>query len=248
MEKILEQEKIWREMIFPTDKKEFIKSLYLKYKDDLKKVKKDQHEFYSVKDSIGLVPQLGDMEAEITYLLIREYKPNTIVEISPASGWSTSWILNALKDNGLGNLYSYDLVDDSTKTIPLLLSNSRWNFIKGDIKKNIHLLPEKIDYLFIDSDHSANFAMWYIQNLLSNKGENIKVSVHDILKNSNEPGWGEESNILCSWLVENEVPCMTASRALKDKGYSEFLELRKKIGLDAIIHAPDYNSMIYFNL
>ena len=65
-----------------------------------------------------LRPQLDDIEAEVTYLLIRESRPSTVVEISPSGGWSTSWILQALKDNDYGTLYSYDYNDASTKVLP----------------------------------------------------------------------------------------------------------------------------------
>src|SRR5450759_2726179 len=58
-----------------------------------------------------LDPHFDDIEAEITYLLIRASRPKTLVEISPFGGWSTSWILNAIRDNDYGTLYSYDLVD-----------------------------------------------------------------------------------------------------------------------------------------
>jgi len=63
-----------------------------------------------------LDPHFDDIEAEITYLLIRAFRPKTLVKISPLGGWSTSWILNAIRDNNYGTLYSYDLVDDSLKT------------------------------------------------------------------------------------------------------------------------------------
>src|SRR5262249_18744572 len=43
-----------------------------------------------------LMPALDDIEAEITYLLLRETRPCHVVEISPRGGWSTSWILAAL--------------------------------------------------------------------------------------------------------------------------------------------------------
>lgn len=242
------QKRIWENMSFPENDLDFLLSLYEEYESDLRLVKESQKELYFIKDKLGLVPQLGDMEAEITYLLVRHSKPLTVVEISPASGWSTSWILNALLDNGVGKLYSYDLVDDSTRVIPENLSENRWNFYQGDVKDNLGLLPKKIDYLFIDSDHSKEFANWYLEYLFPLAGKGVKTSVHDILKLSSEPGWGEESLILCAWLAERNIPCMTSSRALKDKGYNKIMNLRIELGLNSVIHTPDYNSMIYFTL
>jgi predicted O-methyltransferase YrrM len=242
------QERIWSEILFPSEDLEFTLQLYETYHSELREVKKKQQEFYARKDKIGLVPQLGDLEAEITYLRIRQCKPASVVEISPASGWSTSWILHALKDNGAGTLYSYDLVDDSVRTVPKELSDDRWKFFIGDVIENAHLIPKEIDYLFIDSDHSEAFAHLYIKHLFPKMLPGTKVSVHDILKLSHEPGWGEESLILCSWLGEKKIPCSTASRALKDKGYDKIMAIRKKLKLDFTIHPPDYNSMIFFSL
>lgn len=102
-----------------------------------------------INDPLSMRPQLDDIESEITYLLLREYKPEHVVEISPSAGWSTSWILRALQYNQLGHLYSFDFIDDSTSTIPEELYAYRWTFIQGDIKRNIDKLSQQIDYLFI---------------------------------------------------------------------------------------------------
>lgn len=39
--------------------------------------------------------QLDDVEAEITYLLLRHVRPAKVVEIGSLHGWSTSWLLRA---------------------------------------------------------------------------------------------------------------------------------------------------------
>lgn len=240
---------IWARNLFPEMKLQEVLGLYEKFRDDLRLVKEQQQVLFARRESIGLVPQLCDIEAEISYLRIREYRPDTVVEISPASGWSTSWILHALQNNGLGTLHSYDLVEDSTRVIPHHLAEGRWQFYKGDIKENIGLLPVEAEYLFIDSDHSAEFAYWYIAHLfpLFGKGK-TKVSVHDILKWPHEPGWGEESPVLCSWLAENRKDCMTACRIMRGKGYDAIVQKRKMLGLDSVIQTADYNSMIFFEL
>lgn len=60
--------------------------------------------------------QLSDVEAELTYLRIRALKPNRVFELSPFRGWSTFWLLSALRDNGKGTLHSFDIVDAATRT------------------------------------------------------------------------------------------------------------------------------------
>jgi len=245
---ITEQKRLWSKIAFPEHESTFVLSLYEKYQDDLRSVRQYQRHFYSKREQIGLSPMLGDMEAEITYLRIRESKPQSVVEISPASGWSTSWILHALKDNGSGTLYSFDLVDDCLKVIPSSLSGERWIFFQGDASKHLNKLPSRIDYLFIDSDHSANFATWYIYNLFPLLQQGTTVSAHDILKFKYESGWGPEATVLCKWLAKKGISCFTASRALKDKGHNDILTLKKNLGLHEVIHPADFNSMIFFTL
>jgi predicted O-methyltransferase YrrM len=101
---------------------------------------------------------LDDLEAEITYLLIRDRTPQVVVEMSPNTGWSTTWILSALRDNGRnGQLWSHDLHDTATKLVSQGLAQERWHFVLGDAITTVPHAPD-FDYLFIDSDHSAQFA------------------------------------------------------------------------------------------
>jgi hypothetical protein len=239
---------VWAQITFPAGDIQEIIGFYEKFSRDLLAVHDLQQRFYNSRNRIGMFPQLCDLEAEITYLRIRAYRPQTIIEISPASGWSTSWILNALKDNGSGVLHSYDLVSDSTRTIPAELAKDRWKFYEGDIRNNMNLLPATAEYLFIDSDHSAEFADWYLTHLFPLFPKGTRVSVHDIMKWSNEPGWGEESLVLCEWLADRKINCATVCRILKDKGYSEVLSVRNRLGFHSMIQSANYNSMIYFNL
>lgn len=241
-----EQMKIWSDLNFSDDHLNHILHLYELYQSDLRAVRESQLEFYQARKIIGMVPQLCDIEAEINYLLIRDVKPESVIEISPASGWSTSWILHALKDNRSGMLYSFDLVDDSWRTIPKGLANDRWILHIGDVRDMTEDLPQKIDYVFLDSDHSHDFARWYIDHLFPLLDANTWVSIHDILKRPTDPGWGEESPLVCQWLVDHKVKCATASRMLPDKGYDQILDLKKKLHMDNLIHSATFNSMIFF--
>src|SRR5262249_23149327 len=86
-----------------------------------------------------------------TLPLLRQTQARNVVEISPRGGWSTSWILEALNANGSGHLYSYDLVDDATRIVPRAVAGDRWTFVHGDVRRCVESLPERIDYLFLDS-------------------------------------------------------------------------------------------------
>jgi len=250
----------------------FIFSLYNKYLNDLKRARECQKKLYSEKGysrfeknfvyrvaryimkksgfyaqkKIIMQPQLDDVEAEITYLLIREFKPKTIVEISPCGGWSTSWILQAIKDNKLGKLYSYDLVDDSTKTIPPDLSKDKWFFIKGDIKENINKLPKKIDYLFMDSNHSADFAQWYIQKLFPKLKSGIPISVHDVFHTADPSSSDSEASVIVDWLKQKRIGYFTASPIKAKTVYDEIMVLKNKLDIAKSIHFSQNNPMLFF--
>lgn len=248
---------------------DYILYLYSKYANDLLRVRDLQRAFYHAYgyknyskskfyriiryflSKVGiklkkplLNPQLDDIEAEITYLLIRELKPNTVVEISPCGGWSTSWILRALNDNEYGELFSYDLIDDSTKTITAEISKERWHFIQGDVRKG--KIPDKIDYQFLDSEHSKHFAQWYIENIFPKV--NGVVSIHDVFHTQNPASFSDEGLLVIQYLESKNIPYFTPSSAKNKRAYLEINKLRKKMGFGPNIHFTATNPMIFFLL
>ncbi len=98
------------------------------------------------------------------YALIRKYNLETIVETGTSMGWSSFMILNALKRNGKGNLYSFDLDDsESVKQnggVGYLVPNNlrqNWTLVIGDTKKELEPILKKlkkIDMFIHDSEHS----------------------------------------------------------------------------------------------
>jgi hypothetical protein len=76
--------------------------LYRAYAHDLDRVREEQRKLLAPPTS--LKAQLDDLEAEITCLLLPGTRPETVVEIGTFHGWSTTWILQALReDNGTGH-------------------------------------------------------------------------------------------------------------------------------------------------
>jgi predicted O-methyltransferase YrrM len=111
------------------------------------------------------------------HVLIRIVKPEIVVETGCASGWTSALILEALKENGRGHLYSIDLPPEHGRfSMPYSLPSgvgqgflvpeslrSRWNLISGDVRDElIPLLDrvEKVDLFLHDSDHSYEHMMW----------------------------------------------------------------------------------------
>ena len=252
-----------------------IVGLYEKYSDDLKRVRESQLKFYqrwtrserldrsvfwrgarylarilNVPGSglFSLRPQLDDIESEITYLLMREARPETIVELSPSAGWSSSWLLRALKDNESGTLHSFDMIDDASRMLPSELTNGRWKFVLGDVRRMVDQLPYRIDYLFMDSDHSESFAHWYIETIIPRVPPGGIMSVHDVFHTSNPSSHDKEGGVIVEWLELQRREFFTASPAKQPENHEAIMTVRRKLVIGANIHSGLTNSMIVFRV
>ena len=195
-----------------------------------------------------LRPSFDDVEAEVTYLLLRRSRPKIVVEISPSGGWSSLWILSALKDNGSGCLYSYDLVDDAKKNIPSGLSADRWVFVRGDVRQAVRALPRPIDYLFVDSDHSAEFADWYIQNVFPLLGPNSIVSIDDVFRApTDRPREFGEGRRVLEWLKTEGLEYLSFSPYAPSAGYEQAMRVKAELAMDRPIHNSIVNPCLFFS-
>ncbi len=196
-----------------------------------------------------LDPQSDDIDCEIAYLLIRSARPRTIVEISPCGGWSTTWLLAGIRDADQGHLYSYDLIDDALRAVPHELAKDRWTFVKGNVRKLTPSLPASIDYLFLDAEHSASFAAWYVNTLFPKLSANAIVSIDDIfhpmLEQTDRNG---ESRIVLHWLSEHGIPYFTAAPSANREVFDRLVTLRQELGVVGQIHSSTVNPSIYFRV
>lgn len=248
---------------------ELVARLYRKHAPALRRVRSEQQRLYasrgnlqlerfasclhvrSMLDMLGmpaqyhrlLKPQFDDIEAEATYLLLREFKPHTVVEIAPDGGWSTTWLLAALRDNGSGRLFSYDIFDHCTRTVPRELAKGRWTFARGDFTKQLGLLPPRIDYLFLDCAHTAHFARWYVRELFPRLVPGTPIGIHDIF-----PASGGESQVVRKWLLQRSVGYFTVSPAVAPDVYDRLLYVKRDLGIDEPIHDSRRNPMVFFRL
>jgi predicted O-methyltransferase YrrM len=103
------------------------------------------------------------------YAVVRVLQPETVIETGVAQGASSWLILNALRRNDRGTLYSIDLpmrdthrdynvagVDQTGSMVPEMLRD-RWRLLIGDSTIELpRLLGEvdRVDVFFHDSDHS----------------------------------------------------------------------------------------------
>lgn len=122
-----------------------------------------------------------DNPYQMLYFLVRKLKPTQIVETGVAGGVSSGFILQAIKDNKIGKLYSIDLPFqwysygkfelhlDSLPTgklsgylIPEELKKN-WKLIIGDTQQELPKLLKKlgkIDLFFHDSEHTYKTMMF----------------------------------------------------------------------------------------
>ncbi|SCG49478.1 Predicted O-methyltransferase YrrM [Micromonospora halophytica] len=219
--------------------------LYRRYQDDLRVVRKEQRELRTACPEMKT--QLDDLEAEITYLLMREERPATVVEIGSLHGWSTTWILRALRDNRAGALVTHDLIDNARHNVPAELAEGRWTFVPGDARETLRGHRHSIDHLFIDAAHTASFARWFVGELFPTVRAGTTVSVHDVF-HRRRPWPVSEGRVVLSWLANNGAGYFTPSRLAAARVNRELKELKQRLGLLKPVHDGLDDPMLFFRM
>lgn len=225
-----------------------ITSLYRNpvYVNRLRQIKGDMTR---AKNQLHCLPQYDDIEAEITCLLLMALKPSQVYEFSPCGGWSTLYLL--MSTDSTCKIKSYDLYDMASaniRTFPSLFS--RWEFTACNVLDRFAEFDLNMDYLFIDSDHSAEFAARYIELLLQPLLEHVRahkrqvfVSVHDVF-HSESPN--QEGILVIRWLQANGLSFFAPTNY---QHWSALQELRGVAGLDtSLVHTATTNPSIFFTL
>ena len=162
------------------------------------------------------------------YFLIRESKPETVIETGVHRGVSSLFILQALHDNNKGKLFSIDLpqaeyITDSnvsTKSIlptkkigicvPKYLQN-RWNLILGDSKNELPKILKKIKQLDVflhDSKHTYEHMTWEFKTIWPHLNSNgILVS--------DDTNWNESFKDFC---LQMDLEYIDIRRNIRDDG------------------------------
>jgi predicted O-methyltransferase YrrM len=126
-----------------------------------------------IKGKLAIYPngygQQMTRELPALYLSVRLLKPNLIVETGVSAGASSAYILEALHDNGKGDLYSIDLPPDNIPEgkesgwiVPKYL-RSRWKLLIGDSKEILEPMLKdlkEIDCFLHDSLHTYEHMLW----------------------------------------------------------------------------------------
>jgi hypothetical protein len=146
-------------------------------KKDLFNIVRDAADLYGLGDLSGAATLI---KAPVQYVTARALRPRYIVETGVGAGISDMFYLEALKDNGEGELHSIDLPRQSYNIpegthrdfIPeekdpgwLVPQNlrSRWHLYLGDAKIELPRLVERlgtIDIFMHDREHTYEFMMF----------------------------------------------------------------------------------------
>ncbi|MBC8090348.1 MAG: class I SAM-dependent methyltransferase [Pseudonocardia sp.] len=223
---------------------DLVAALYRTHADDLARVVEQQRRFREALPSV--TPQLDDLEAEITYLLLRDTRPEQVMELGTFHGWSTTWILSALRDNGTGHLRSFDRIDHVVRTVPADLAAERWTFVHGPVQERLVDVPRDAGYLFVDAAHSGRFARWYLQHLFPLVPAGIPVSVHDVFHGRRARPFSEGAAVL-RWLQARGVAWFTPSRKRAPSAFAELIALRTELGLTGA-RGTVANPMLWFTM
>jgi predicted O-methyltransferase YrrM len=141
-----------------------------------------------------IFPTIGQydwLSGQLLYCLIRFVRPVRIIEVSANSGYSSLFSGLALRANGSGQLETFELVPQIaasaqanferfgiTEFVRLHVGDARETASKllNDRKTNV----EK-EILFLDSEHTEEFARFYLDTFLPDSHPESLFHMHDIL-------------------------------------------------------------------
>ncbi|MCE0767250.1 class I SAM-dependent methyltransferase [Pseudonocardia kujensis] len=221
---------------------DFVAALYRRYAADLLAVVEQQR---ATAADGRCRPGLDDLEAEITYLLLRQLRPEHVVEIGTSGGRTTSWLLSALRDNGSGRLVSFHRARHPS-VVPDELAADRWTVHTGDVRARIDALPETTDYLLLDAAHTARFGRWYVRTVFPRLASGTPVGVHEVYRGRSTWARGE-GGVVLDWLAERDVPHFTVAPRRAPQIVAALTDLRRELGVgDA--RTAGANPMIWFEM
>jgi len=160
--------------------KDFVKSYYEGY-NRLFDVSKEDFIKYYRESKYGGYPEepsgsIWESEGKSIYTLIRILKPKKVLEIGNFKGKSSNHILQAVEDNGEGEVY---LLDIKERIDYANIHNKNFNRILDD-SLNILREPHNFDLIIQDGDHTYQHVLKEIRNILrNNKAAEYYVWAHD---------------------------------------------------------------------
>jgi len=172
--------------------REFLYDLYRTYQQDLESLA-------IFDDARAFGGAYHKEERRILYMMVRHVAPELVVEFSPKHGLSTAHMALALQHNGRGSVLSfewdYGRVRRAYQNLKRYGLSHRVEFILGDVRVELSRALERragaagkgLEFVFIDSDHGAEFARWYLGALFPYVRGGGLVHIHDIVTDPLSP-------------------------------------------------------------
>lgn len=137
----------------------------------------------------GFFPTVGQYDwfsGQALYCLVRHLKPESIVEISTSSGYSTLFMGLAMKENRAGRIDTFEL--DPRAAAAAGRNFARWGVDShirvhvGDAMKNVGAATGvNASILFLDSLHTEAFARWFVERFVLGAPRDALFHMHDIM-------------------------------------------------------------------
>jgi predicted O-methyltransferase YrrM len=130
---------------------------------------------------------ISRVDGELVYMLMRELGVRNAIEFSPNEGYSTAFVYAALQANSPDSTFAtFDLEVYPAFLTRMSRLGMEATIFRGDALVNIpryldtRELTGKIDFCFIDSDHSYDFAKRYCKELFPLLGPRCVFYIHDM--------------------------------------------------------------------
>ncbi|OAI46829.1 hypothetical protein AYO44_10655 [Planctomycetaceae bacterium SCGC AG-212-F19] len=230
----------------------WFKELYRKYGAELAELAKQLQARFQAMVHGGFGAVFGDVEGELLYCLVREFRPEVVFEISPNAGYSTNYMLAALTRNGQGRIESFELIRHffGRPTEQVIRGNlvdlcdaSRFHLHIGDARITV---PEQLrqgapDFTLIDSCHDDFFAEFYVKELLPRcRGTAF---IQDIAHFDMRPEHATEAYYLLSYFQETATPLLAVGSyedELNAAGVRKTLMPRRAVRSNSVVvRLPD---------
>ena len=129
----------------------------------------------------------------ITYSLVRELKPQTVLEIGTWEGGTTCIIMSALLKNGLSYKFvASELLNDKKERtkVHVMQKCGKVPRLIGDITRNLSKVPRTLDFLFLDSDHDYKTTNWIVKHIFPRIKKGGLFITHDwAVREAEDGGW-----------------------------------------------------------
>lgn len=123
-------------------------------------------------DKLAIEPEYGRLLRE----MVIQAKPESVVEIGTGHGFSTSFLLEGVRENKKGTVYTYDSVDRETT-----LKNDRLKRFLCEFSNSKPFLPKEIDFVFHDAGHWFEHVGADLGLVFPMLTPNAVIAVHDII-------------------------------------------------------------------